>query len=88
IEIGGIALFIDEELEGYILTCKISEDFKNIPEYSDEEFYVTVYKDESSDSGYYALLENKEERVVWDGEVVANNIFNNLWIVINKVKTG
>ncbi|NIZ50242.1 hypothetical protein GSQ21_12900, partial [Clostridioides difficile] len=51
-------------------------------------FYVTVYKDESSDSGYYALLENKEERVVWDGEVVANNIFNNLWIVVNKVKTG
>ncbi|ENY8735358.1 hypothetical protein ACF13M_000805 [Clostridioides difficile] len=47
-------MFIDEELEGYILTCKISEDFKNIPEYSDEEFYVTVYKDESSDSGYYA----------------------------------
>lgn len=56
-------MFIDEELEGYILTCKISEDFKNIPEYSDEEFYVTVYKDESSDSGYYALLENKKKEL-------------------------
>ncbi|HBG5342839.1 TPA: hypothetical protein KQG29_000163 [Clostridioides difficile] len=81
-------MFIDEELEGYILKCKISEDFKNRPGYSDEEFYVTVYKDESSDSGYYALLENNEEKVVWDGEVVANNIFNKLWIVVNKVKTG
>lgn len=81
-------MFIDEELEGYILICKIFEDFKNIFEYSDEEFYVIVYKDESFDFGYYVLLENKEERVVWDGEVVVNNIFNNFWIVVNKVKIG
>ncbi|NMS91786.1 hypothetical protein HGQ85_17840 [Clostridioides difficile] len=81
-------MFIEEELEGYTLKCKISEDFKDKPGYSDEEFYVTVYKDESSDSGYYALLENKEEKVVWDGEIVANNIFNKLWVVVDKVKAG
>ncbi len=80
-----------EELLGYKLTCIMSSDLKNESDYTDSEFFVVIYKDENSDSGYTATVsgiteDNESFSDEWDGDIVTKNIIFGSWIVKHKEK--
>lgn len=78
------------ELLGYELICKISDDLKNHSDYQEGEFKVIINKDESCEEGYNAIIkvnvEGQVEENVWDITVVLNNFSYGNWEIINKNK--
>ena len=80
-----------QDFIGYTLTCCMSTDFKNEPNYSDAEFDVVFYEDSDSDSGYSATvsgtnLDGEFTSDTWDGEVIAKNIIFGSWVVKKQTK--
>lgn len=80
-----------QDFIGYTLTCKMSTDFKDEPNYSDSDFSVVIFEDSNSESGYSATVSglNPDGEVVsatWDGEVVAKNIVFGSWILKKQTK--
>lgn len=73
-----------EDMVGYEITCKVSEEYKNDPEYNGDEFVVIISKNDKNE--YKAVIRGETESEV-DAETAGKKIiiFGD-WIVTSYKK--
>ncbi|MDK0710394.1 hypothetical protein P5E62_14590 [Clostridium perfringens] len=76
------------ELLGYELTCKMSNELKDLQDYYEGEFTVIINEDSSCEDGYSAIVkcinDGKVEELKWEIEPVMNNLGFMNWEIIRK----
>lgn len=79
---------IINELLGYELTCKMSNQLRKHSEYQEGEFIVVISEDTNDESGYSTLITNTVDGEIeegkWEIETVLKNFSFGNWDIVSK----